>query len=397
MHRIATSGRAVDKHGSGKDGFTEGDPANGTPPTETSDDWHDAVQEEIANAVEGVGESSLLATSSDTYDQLNTAIKHIVGRMFARQIVGSLRRVDLGTTNVNFNGAARIQNVYANVAIVVGDGGNAQVSNDFGLTWAGITSGTAENFNAASRTGNSLALYAVGENNAILFKSFAGSGIDPFASWTLHSETGDWNDAAPADATTSMVIVGDGGAVMTGAGTSWTSRTSGTAEDLLCVARNPATGTIVAGGRNGALRRSTNNGVAWSGVTSGVAVDIVNVHFSEYRSRWFASTATGGALLVSADDGATWSSVTPVTGEVCADFVAVFGTSVMFNTGTDLWLSDSVPTAADTMTHVLGVYNTSTGVTSYQHPIHWDGEQMFLVTDEDTVWVSAPLPANGLV
>lgn len=53
MERIATSTVAEDLFGAGKDGFTNGNPAGGVPATQLSAAFLNAVQEEIANVIEG--------------------------------------------------------------------------------------------------------------------------------------------------------------------------------------------------------------------------------------------------------------------------------------------------------------------------------------------------------
>ena len=70
MHRIDTATAEADKHGSGKDGFSEGDPQTGDPATIVSADFLDALQEEIAYTVEQSG--GTLSKGDNT--QLYTAI-----------------------------------------------------------------------------------------------------------------------------------------------------------------------------------------------------------------------------------------------------------------------------------------------------------------------------------
>ncbi|EOF8224553.1 phage tail protein [Yersinia enterocolitica] len=55
MHRIDTPTAQVDKFGSGKNGFTRGNPQTGVPATAFDDDYFDAVQEELAGIVEAAG------------------------------------------------------------------------------------------------------------------------------------------------------------------------------------------------------------------------------------------------------------------------------------------------------------------------------------------------------
>ncbi|EPB0640134.1 integrase [Yersinia enterocolitica] len=84
MHRIDTPTAQVDKFGAGKNGFTRGNPQTGVPATALDDDYFDAVQEEIANAIESTGTD---LKKSDRA-QLLTAINAIVsgaGRDFLKK------------------------------------------------------------------------------------------------------------------------------------------------------------------------------------------------------------------------------------------------------------------------------------------------------------------------
>ena len=55
MKRIDTSTAEVDKFGTGRNGFTNGDPGLLIPPTQLEDEFFDNIQEEIARAIEGGG------------------------------------------------------------------------------------------------------------------------------------------------------------------------------------------------------------------------------------------------------------------------------------------------------------------------------------------------------
>lgn len=76
MKRIDTATVDADKFGTGRDGFTNGDPGVPTPPTQLDDTWFDHVQEEIARSVEGDG-----TTLDDTnYNQLDDAVQRAAVR-----------------------------------------------------------------------------------------------------------------------------------------------------------------------------------------------------------------------------------------------------------------------------------------------------------------------------
>lgn len=57
MQRISTLTRAQDLFGAGKDGFVNGNPALAIASTDLNADWFNSMQEEVANAVEGSGQT----------------------------------------------------------------------------------------------------------------------------------------------------------------------------------------------------------------------------------------------------------------------------------------------------------------------------------------------------
>lgn len=75
MHRIDTSTAQVDKFGSGKNGFTGGNPQTGELPTALDADFFDSVQEEIAGVIEAAG----LTLSKSNNAQLLAGINKLVG------------------------------------------------------------------------------------------------------------------------------------------------------------------------------------------------------------------------------------------------------------------------------------------------------------------------------
>lgn len=74
MHRIDTPTAQVDKFGTGKNGFTNGDPSTGRRATDLNSDMWDAVQEEICNTIEKSG----LTLNKAQHDQLYQAIVNMI-------------------------------------------------------------------------------------------------------------------------------------------------------------------------------------------------------------------------------------------------------------------------------------------------------------------------------
>ncbi|HHH0255552.1 TPA: hypothetical protein ACPZQ5_004421, partial [Yersinia enterocolitica] len=74
MHRIDTPTAQTDKFGTGKNGFTRGNPQTGVPATALDDDYFDAIQEEIAGVIESTG----TALDKNNRAQLLAAINSII-------------------------------------------------------------------------------------------------------------------------------------------------------------------------------------------------------------------------------------------------------------------------------------------------------------------------------
>ncbi len=74
MHRIDTKTAQKDKFGTGKNGFTRGNPQTGTPATDLDDDYFDMLQEELCSVVEESGAS----LEKGRHDQLLTALRALL-------------------------------------------------------------------------------------------------------------------------------------------------------------------------------------------------------------------------------------------------------------------------------------------------------------------------------
>lgn len=118
MRRITTSTKAADLFGAGKDGFKDGDLANGIVPTDFNADWANQVQEEIANVITGAG----IALNGAVLNQLSLAIAAMIA---AASPVLSLGQCRLSKSGANlillpFNGNKIMVN---GVACTVPDAG----------------------------------------------------------------------------------------------------------------------------------------------------------------------------------------------------------------------------------------------------------------------------------
>jgi hypothetical protein len=70
MQRINTANAAMNLFGVGKHGFQGGNPSTNTPATFFSPEWANAIQEELARAIEGLGVAINPGSSSQLLDAL---------------------------------------------------------------------------------------------------------------------------------------------------------------------------------------------------------------------------------------------------------------------------------------------------------------------------------------
>lgn len=90
MERINTSNKAVDLFGAGKDGFQDGNPGLGVFATFLSAAWFNAMQEEIANVIEGAG---IALIPGD-----NTQLEAAINALITAQLMPSGTMIDFGGT-----------------------------------------------------------------------------------------------------------------------------------------------------------------------------------------------------------------------------------------------------------------------------------------------------------
>lgn len=110
MHRIDGSGATPDNR------FTEGDPVAGSLATQVTDDWANAVQEEICNVIEGAG----IALNKGSNAQLIAAIKALADSVIP---AGSMMQRAVVTTPSGWlkcNGQAVSRTTYARLFAAIG-------------------------------------------------------------------------------------------------------------------------------------------------------------------------------------------------------------------------------------------------------------------------------------
>ena len=166
----------------------------------------------------------------------------------------------------------------SSTGVVVGYSGTVLTSTD-GITWTSRTSGTSKNINNVAY-GNSKFI-AVGDNGTTLYSL---DGIT-WTDWTSNCGANDneslW-DVAYGSST--WVVVGDNGSIYTSDESSCTKRTSGTTVEFNELIYGDS--TFVAAGNNGTVLTSSN-GITWTSRTSGTTNNLYGgayYNYGGYRS-----------------------------------------------------------------------------------------------------------------
>lgn len=176
MHRI--DGAAAAPGGL----FTEGDPNVGTPATVVTDDWLNAVQEEISGVIEGSGAS----LSKPSNAQLLLAIKTLIAGAVPAGKLSPFARVTAPTGWLECNGSAVSRTAYSALFAAIGttfgagDGSMTfllpDLRGEFVRGWdhdRGVDAGRA----FGSSQGDALASHTHPLDNRILTEGIAGVGL----------------------------------------------------------------------------------------------------------------------------------------------------------------------------------------------------------------------------
>jgi hypothetical protein len=304
MHRIDTATAEPDLFGAGKDGFRDGSPP-GTGSTRLDAAWFNAVQEELANAIESVG--AALPSSSD-----NTLLKTL--RLFSLvQTFSDGSDVDLDGGTLSIRAFTRTPNFNSGRIIAVGTAGEIQTSPEDGATWTHRTQAAAYagTFNAAANDGTSLYL-AVGSAGEL---QTSPDGI----TWTHQTAAASYagNFMSAAWGASTFVAVGDTGEIQSSAdGITWTHRTPASAYASLFASVVFAESLFVAVGESGEIQTSPD-GVTWTRRRTGGAVG--DWHRVAYGDGIFVAVSETSYIATS-PDGITWtdsaSAVAPGDGPI---------------------------------------------------------------------------------
>ncbi len=191
---------------------------------------------------------------------------------------------------------------------------------------------------------------------------------------------------------------GGGVFLSTDNGMSWTGVSTGLTDSLvntLAVSPNGAGGAnIFAGTEGGGVFLSTNNGTNWTAVNSGLTSSLIRALFVS-GTNLYAGTEDDGAFL-STDNGTSWTAVDSGLTVNLVDAFAVNGTNLYAGTDGGAFLSTHNGTSwtdvSSGLTN-LNVYAFAFSGASLYAGTHGGGT--FLSTNDGTSWTNLTYDFNG--
>jgi len=183
----------------------------------------------------------------------------------------------------------------------VGASGTVLLSED-GNEWKSQTSGTSVQLNAIAASDSEYV--AVGNSGAV-YRSTDGKN------WTNRSISGQSNRFNGVTyGPNGFVAVGNGGIIYTSDdGINWVARASGTTNNLLAVAASDS-GYVAVGDLSATVLQSTD-GISWTTRSIPQSATYACVAASEDGIFVAATSSTSGYVIRSANNGVTWTLVTP--------------------------------------------------------------------------------------
>jgi hypothetical protein len=282
-----------------------------------------------ANGFVAVGDASTILTSTDGFTWIRSAspvsnklsaVTYGVGRYVAVGssgiIVTSTNGVSWSSINTgapyNFNGVGFPQGSHE-IFILVGDSGTIMTSTD-GLAWTLRFSGTFARLNAVSLTpslnGSSFLMVAAGDSGTLETSS---DGVN----WTVVNSGTSANLLAVANDNlhTSALfnvpprfgVVGEGGVLLTGSGSTWNSRMSGTSTNLNGILY--ARGNFLVVGDSGLIEAA----IPWLPRNPGTAQPLSSVVFCNGSFLAVGGSGTGpgdsSSIILRSTNGRDWTTV----------------------------------------------------------------------------------------
>jgi hypothetical protein len=315
MFRADHATRSVDLFGSGKDGYSSGDPGV-TPATLVTADAINSWQEEIANAVEGAG----ITLDKTQRDQLLAAVN-------ALGLQGAPKNaIEAAGMTFDDSIAAQLAEVLAFDSFVRAVSNAPPRDSSFSATSESLACAAANASGTVVAAGANGAIVTLAKNSNVCVARTAGSAyanIFAGAAWgsisgfllvgegeeiQQSSSGGTWNQRHTGAHNLKSVAVGSAVAVAVGLsqtilsspdGTTWTSRTGALGSNgIYGVAWN---GTRFVAAGDGGLQYSAN-GTSWT--ATGITNNFVDVVWCAARSKFIAL----GSTVYESADGISWST-----------------------------------------------------------------------------------------
>lgn len=258
-----------------------------------------------------------------------------------------------------------------------------QYSTNSGDSWSSVTVGSS-NWLDVAYMGSSTTWVAVGSSGAIL------SSTAPGTTWTSRT-SGTAQTLRCVGATTGQfVAAGDSGTLLTSPdGITWTARTSNTGQNIMGVASSGA--LWVAVGNGGAIVTSPD-GITWTARTSGVTQNLSRVAYGNSR---FVAVGANGTVLTSTD-GINWTQQAELSAETLSS--VVYGNGNWFIGGTNSLLMRSTDGTATAFTAILNT-NSSNGINYVNKKrlgsmaiIQRKGSAFYWTSTDGTTWTPRSMP-----
>lgn len=310
MHRIDSATAVTDKHGTGKDGFTEVSQVSGIAPTQLTEEFLDTVQEEIAEVIEQPPQMIAAGTLAKfTNTQFDTAMFN-----HSRQIIQVSNWTEVAVdTFVGTVLAVAPGDVFEFLA--VGASGDVQRTTDGGFTWnqEALDGAPAADVVAAVWSGS---LWVVAGAGGLIQSSPDGT------TWTARTAAGAYAGTFFGSAWDGSVfcLVGTTGEIQTSAdGITWTARTADSAYAGGFQDVHFSGGLFVAVGITGSTIQTSPDGITWTERSTSFPGRTV----VKGATKWVVVAPAGP--VASSPDAITWSAETALVGVTAIDHSAFGG------------------------------------------------------------------------
>jgi photosystem II stability/assembly factor-like uncharacterized protein len=199
-----------------------------------------------------------------------------------------------------------------------GDSGTVILTMNSGTNWSSINPSTTANFRSVFSRGSGVA-YVVGDSGSCYYSDDLGS---TWATRTVPTNENLNDGICPLSGSSTIALVGGTNGVIfktTDAGINWTSIPSGISDGIHCFSFGPS-GFVFASGGNGTILKSADAGDSWSVVSTPTSEDLLSIDVSKQNANWLIACGNNGTLLKSTDVGTNWFIQASPTTEnlVCA-------------------------------------------------------------------------------